>query len=601
MNALQRSHVRRFQGGRRLTIEPLEARIVMAAYVNIPEVYMYGNALMINCSESSAAKATVVARREWCSGDNHYENIVVVTLNGRSEKFRQGLASQIAFLGSPYADSFTNNTSLPCWAWGGNGNDILIGGSGNDYLAGEAGMDRLGGGAGNDQLEGGLDNDGLGGGAGNDQYIYTHYGSRVSLGADAIVDTSGDNQLDFRRFDSGVSVDLQERRLQTVSSGLLALQITAGGTSWSIFGTPYSDTLKGNQLANQLDGGAGADVLEGRGGNDILAGGTGDDFYVFSGTRLGHDTISETSGIDTLEFGSFTGSKNPKTPLTVSLNIAGRQTVCTGHLDLTLTSTTSIERVWGSPYADLIFGNGLDNELLGGGGNDTLYGRAGQDVLIGGDGNDGLFGGPGNDTLTGGAGSDRFLLQDTDSDRVTDNGSADAVLQFRHLAQNWTEEEIISVDAALRMLHERTQNTDLLKLPNSQPLVLLRGAVDSNTMAQYSKLDDTLTFFNLAFTTPVATMRATIHEIAHAWDRDPEMLNSFVKIGGWTKTPGPKDKQGDQGWWYSPKATFVGLPWSAMVPFEDIANSWEAYFLRSKKGLGARVQALDAFFRDRTY
>lgn len=601
MNTRLRSHARRSQGPRRLSIESLEARIVMAAYVNIPEVYIYGNALMINCANSGAAKATVVARQEWCSGDNHMEDIVVVTLNGRSEKFRQGMASEIAFFGSAHADSFTNYTKLPCSAWGGNGDDMLIGGSGNDYLAGEAGMDRLGGGAGNDQLEGGADNDGLGGGAGNDVYIYAQSSGVTSLGADAIVDTSGDNQIDFRRFGAGVTVDLQESRLQTVAPGLLALQITVGGSSWSIFGTAYSDTLKGNQLTNQLVGGAGDDVLEGRGGNDILDGGAGNDFYVFAGTHLGHDRISETSGIDTLEFGSFTGSKNPKTPLTVSLNLAGRQTVCAGHLDLTLSSTTALERVWGSPYADFIFGNSLDNELIGGAGNDTLYGRDGNDVLIGGDGNDGLFGGPGNDTLTGGAGGDRFLLQDTSNDWITDNGSADAVLYFKRLTQNWSEQEIIAVDTALRMLHERTQNTDLLELPNSQSLVYLRGTASANTMAQYSKLDDTITFFNLAFTTPVATMRATIHETAHVWDRDDAMLNSFVKIGGWTKTPGPKDKPGDEGWWYSPKAKFVGLPWSAMNPFEDIANSWEAYFLNSKKGLGARVQALDAFFRDRTY
>ena len=477
MNLQRHSRVRRPQRSRRLAIEPLEARLAMA-YVDIPEVYIYGEYLLIDCRyDSGAAKAVVTAGREWCADDGHYESLVVVTLNGRKEKFYEGAASKIAFVGSEFNDSFTNKTRLVSHAWGGAGDDMLLGGSGNDYLGAKPeGTGSVA--AGDDQLDGGPDNDGIGGGAGNDQYIYDHSEGVVSLGADAIVDTAGSNQLDLSRFGANASVDLEDRAMQTVAPGLLDLQITAGAAPWELYGTPYADTLKGNKAPNLLVGYGGTDVLEGRGGDDSLYGGDDDDFYVFAGTRLGHDTISETGGIDTLEFGSFMGSKNPKTPLVVSLNRAEQQTVCTGQLDLTLSSTTAIERIWGSPFADYLVGSNLENELLGGDGNDTLYGLAGQDVLVGGAGNDGLFGGAGNDTLTGGSGGDRFLLQDTDSDWIADKYNEDAVLTFRGLDKSWLETDIVAVDSALLMLHERTRNTALLKLPDSRPLVFLRGTVD---------------------------------------------------------------------------------------------------------------------------
>ena len=63
-----------------------------------------------------------------------------------------------------------------------------------------------------------------------------------------------------------------------------------------------------------------------------------------------------------------------------------------------------------------------------------------------------------------------------------------------------------------------------------------------------------------------------------------------------------KLKEGDNLWWYRSASGFVNFAsWSATTPDEDIANSWEAYFCYSKKGLGKRLKVLDDFFRDQTY
>ncbi|MFJ5445134.1 calcium-binding protein [Methylobacillus methanolivorans] len=71
----------------------------------------------------------------------------------------------------------------------------------------------------------------------------------------------------------------------------------------------------------------------------------------------------------------------------------------------------------GTSGADIIIGNGLDNQIFGEGGNDLIVGGSGNDFLFGGDGNDTIFGGAGDDIIDlgngnnlafGGAGSDNI-------------------------------------------------------------------------------------------------------------------------------------------------------------------------------------------------
>lgn len=118
---------------------------------------------------------------------------VLVTMQhlGHTESalFAASEVSRIAFYGYAGDDMFFNDTSLPCTADGGHGNDYLRGGFGNDTLQGGYGNDRLFGWAGNDILNGGSGDDELYGGSGHDQL----FGNR---GKDHLWGQSGNDYLE---------------------------------------------------------------------------------------------------------------------------------------------------------------------------------------------------------------------------------------------------------------------------------------------------------------------------------------------------------------------------------------------------------------------
>jgi len=202
-----------------------------------------------------------------------------------------------------------------------------------------------------------------------------------------------------------------------------------GVASWA-FGGNGNDTLTGGSGNDMLCGGAGNDVLEGRGGDDALYGGAGNDTYVFSGTNLGSDAVTEAANADTdtLDFSKFGPTiiqlGNPPPGVMVGLASTATQTVKAGDLKLTLSDSTGIEDVLGSAFADVIWGNGRNNCISGNGGNDRLYGYGGDDTLCGGDGSDTARGGDGNDLLNGGNGNDA-LFGDAGNDAVNGDAGSD--------------------------------------------------------------------------------------------------------------------------------------------------------------------------------
>ncbi|MFM9115525.1 MAG: calcium-binding protein, partial [Planctomycetota bacterium] len=155
--------------------------------------------------------------------------------------------------------------------------------------------------------------------------------------------------------------------------------------------------LTGRSGDDPLTGLQGQDVLLGSSGNDTLKGGDGDERYLFNtDTALGTDTLADSSGQDWLDF-----SRSTTTGVTVDLGNTALQTV-NAQLKLILGATTPIEHVVGTPLADTLQGNSLDNVLVGGAGIDMLAGAAGRDILVGGSGADQLSGGAADDILIGG-------------------------------------------------------------------------------------------------------------------------------------------------------------------------------------------------------
>ena len=248
----------------------------------------------------------------------------------------------------------------------------VIGTAQDDTLIGNTLANTLTGGAGNDTIDGG---------AGNDIYLLD---ADSPLGSDTILDSIGTDTLSFSATTTlGVTVDLGLSTAQVVNVNL-TLNLVSETASETIIGSAQDDTLTGNTLANTLTGGA---------GNDILAGGTGNDIYLFdTDSALGSDTVVDSAGVDTLNFGATTTQS-----ITVDLSVPTPQIV---NSNLILAVGNSIENVTGGLLADVLTGNSLSNLLTGGAGNDTLYGLDGNDILSGGAGDDVLSGGIGNDAYS---------------------------------------------------------------------------------------------------------------------------------------------------------------------------------------------------------
>jgi Ca2+-binding RTX toxin-like protein len=269
--------------------------------------------------------------------------------------------------------------------YGGDGFDRIFGFGGNDYLYGEAGLDTLYGGPGNDALYGGAHNDMLAGGPGQD--LLHGEGGINTATYSPFVDSDG--FLISLGATSAVTVDLSlgptvyQETFGAGLDGLVNIQ--------NLTGSPFDDTLIGDDGANVLSGGdtafafpsTGHDRLYGGRGADTLMGWDGDDF-LDGGPELFDDILDGGSGTDTASYASAISGVTVNLSITVPQN-----TGSTGNDTL-----ISIENLIGSNYKDTLTGKGDDFES----------GTGGDNVLDG---------GLEEDTLRGGAGDDTYILRDT--------------------------------------------------------------------------------------------------------------------------------------------------------------------------------------------
>jgi Ca2+-binding RTX toxin-like protein len=185
--------------------------------------------------------------------------------------------------------------------WGGGGADRIFGGSEVDYLDGGDGRDHIEGGSGNDYIYGGRHSDVLIGGAGNDRLLgdegddqYLYMVGRQ--GHDTVWDSIGTNLLDFGHMSRGASIDLAHTGTQVVNSDL-TLTLANARAIQHVDGTDFDDRIWGNDQKNSLRGRGGDDTIYGRGGDDRLTGGSDND-RISGGA--GADYIRGGTGVDTL-------------------------------------------------------------------------------------------------------------------------------------------------------------------------------------------------------------------------------------------------------------------------------------------------------------
>ena len=302
-------------------------------------------------------------------------------------------------------------TSAGLTAFGGAGNDSLVGGKGSDVLEGGAGNDTLTGGDGADfasyesSLAGVTVNlnlvlQGGGGDAAGDRLSKIE-NLKGSTSGDALTGDKNSNILLGLDGDDlllgGAGADILDGGADTDTAsyagstkGVLVSLEGGGGVGGdangdiligieNLIGSSLADTFKGDDKANKLDGAA---------GNDLLIGGKG------------ADTLEGGLGIDTADYSL--SDKAVTVDLSNNANNAG------GHA--AGDELSNVENVIGTEFSDTLTGDGLANQLEGREGNDDLDGGAGNDILIGGSGQDALVAGSGNDTLKGDEGNDDFDL-----------------------------------------------------------------------------------------------------------------------------------------------------------------------------------------------
>lgn len=202
-----------------------------------------------------------------------------------------------------------------------------------------------------------------------------------SDGKDVQIDVSGADFGSLVNMGDGVSIDAAGATFQVVSSSgnnITHIKVQGGKEANTII-------LSGNNLSGiTVDGGSGGDVfvitatnstvfVQGNDGDDrfivgspqgltaSINGGAGDDRYIFSGTAKGAISLIEASsiGIDTLDFSGLTSG-----PVSIDLALTSTQAIAAG-LSLTLSNGLGFERVVGTDQADVIRGNGRDNDLAG--------------------------------------------------------------------------------------------------------------------------------------------------------------------------------------------------------------------------------------------
>jgi Ca2+-binding RTX toxin-like protein len=212
-------------------------------------------------------------------------------------------------------DRARNLADAPMYAYGGAGNDRLIGASGDDKLQGDSGADVLEGNAGDDDLQGlsgqdllygdggydklygGNDHDRLKGGD-NDDLLDGGFDPDVIIGG---TDNFGDT-VTYSTRAVGVVVDLNDPN---------ALQGQPGEDDLiseveHVYGGDGADKVWGNASSNRLMGFAGNDQLHGFQGKDIIAGGSGADFLTPS---LAPDGVQDI--VDCGDYGPYGDDGEP--------------------------------------------------------------------------------------------------------------------------------------------------------------------------------------------------------------------------------------------------------------------------------------------------
>ena len=470
--------------------------------------------------QAAAAKSCLGKRATIASGKKTIVGTkapdVIVVLGGGSHSVH-GLGGNDRICGGPGNDRLYGERGSDKISGGGGddtilgdrGGDKLMGDAGDDYIDGQKGSDKIEGGGGSDHLLGDKGNDTMDGGPGDGDYLDGGLGDEKletggSGNGDVVIGNLGSDNLsggpgdeDVIRGDGGNDTidggggNRDIASFATAPNGGVVVSLAGGSAVGDghdslkaisdVVGSPYNDTITGDEGPNRIDGGPGNDTLSGGGPNgggdpDLGLGGPGaDSCQAFGeesscndGSPPQHETAVEMNrGLD--------GNSLVVTGLGDSSDI----TVIYGGGAFVVTDPTGIETREGSgcvatgatkpgrsptgaplpggpndtatctsgPGINFILvdaGGGNDTVSVGGGipaslsvrsnggpGNDTLNGGPGDDLLEAGD----EYGGTsGNDILNGGGGNDG-LIADPGGDQLNGGDGNDLLVSSAAICQ----------------------------------------------------------------------------------------------------------------------------------------------------------------------
>jgi Ca2+-binding RTX toxin-like protein len=590
--------------------------------------------------------------------------------NSGNDSLQAGTGSYADFMyGGEDNDTLTGDPTFRSYMYGENGDDVLSGGDwyGGDEMLGGDGNDRLIGNGGNDYIDAGTGrfSDFLYGGDGNDTMISNTTFTTVMFGGNDDDEMRGGDGDDRLYGDIGNDTIYGNGGKDYIEAGTLSF-------ADYIYGGDGDDTLKGDpNFRTRMHGGAGDDKLYGGDwyggdemygdeGNDYLYGNGGNDYleagtlsyadYLYGGEGddllIGDPTFRTRmwggKGDDELRGGNWYGGDemygeegNDKLYgnggddyLDAGTGSYADYLYGGDNNDILVGDPTFRTRMWGENGDDELRGGNWygGDEMYGGDGNDRLYGNGGTDYLDGGKGNDGIVGGTGKDTVSGGPGADRYLcLDDSQPDAIATGAleSQDARLHFRNGNATWTDEEMTKVDVGLNWLHQKTNNTRMLKYTytsafTNSPLVweleferihTLDADPGTVTLADNGRGHIRVADATFGKSDPESVI---VHEIGHDFQQiqTNSTIKDFNAISGWTVVvdgfaPVPSG--------YTRGQTLTGAPtnyayrngtqfardYGKKNPYEDFATCIEVYYSREKAAnlWQAKWNYVDSFFK----
>ena len=342
---------------------------------------------------------------------------------GNTASFRFPLASPFATAGADTIDARAAGV-LGITAYGGAGNDTIVGSQAGDFLAGGSGDDTIQGADGIDQIYGdsGVNVDirtraltiptansstapnadllvagrdtlfGEGAAAANGaagafaDVIFGDHGAVIQDTLEAVVGPNG--------------YDRPTTKLEKIQTTLVILEITTREPA-----NGAADAIDGNAGRDRILGGNGADTVNGNDGDDIVLGDNGRITYAAPDSTGGSPLLITTTDptVGAADVINGNGGNDMLFGGTAGDTIAGDDGNDLifgdhGRVDGTIDSTQLPLSSAIKPFA----WTSIDTSAASGGGADLLRGNAGDDIVIGGQDADRITGGDGDDDLIGG-------------------------------------------------------------------------------------------------------------------------------------------------------------------------------------------------------